>query len=141
MLNSLRVILLIYLFISIGCSTKSNQIVVDAVSDAQTQVQLARKAGAEETTNKDLLEAQHLLNRAGELMSSGKNREAYRFAMRAYLKAAVSEAIVTADVAENDALEAEKELAAQLDIVEKKRRELERIEAKLEDLKTQFDQN
>ena len=141
MLNSLRVILLIYLFISIGCSTKSNQIVVDAVSDAQTQVQLARKAGAEETTNKDLLEAQQLLNRAGELMSSGKNREAYRFAMRAYLKAAVSEAIVTADVAENDALEAEKELAAQLDIVEKKRRELERIEAKLEELKTQFDQN
>ena len=141
MLNSLRVILLIYLFISIGCSTKSNQIVVDAVSDAQTQVQLARKAGAEETTNKDLLEAQHLLNRAGELMSSGKNREAYRVAMRAYLKAAVSEAIVTADVAENDALEAEKELAAQLDIVEKKRRELERIEAKLEELKTQFDQN
>jgi len=141
MLNSLRVILLIYLFISIGCSTKSNQIVVDAVSDAQTQVQLARKAGAEETTNKDLLEAQHLLNRAGELMSSGKNREAYRVAMRAYLKAAVSEAIVTADVAENDALEAEKELAAQLDIVETKRRELERIEAELEELKTQFDQN
>ena len=141
MLNSLRVILLIYLFISIGCSTKSNQIVVDAVSDAQTQVQLARKAGAEETTNKDLLEAQQLLNRAGELMSSGKNREAYRFAMRAYLKAAVSEAIVTADVAENDALEAEKELAAQLDIVETKRRELERIEAELEELKTQFDQN
>ena len=114
---------------------------VDAVSDAQTQVQLARKAGAAETTNKDLLEAQQLLNHAGELMSSGKNREAYRFAMRAYLKAAVSEAIVTADVAENDALEAEKELAAQLDIVEKKRRELERIEAKLEELKTQFDQN
>ena len=141
MLNSLRVILLIYLFISIGCSTKSNQIVVDAVSDAQTQVQLARKAGAEETTNKDLLEAQQLLNRAGELMSSGKNRDAYRFAMRAHLKAAVSEAIVTADVAENDALEAEKELAAQLDIVEKKRRELERIEAELEELKTQFDQN
>lgn len=141
MLNSLRVILLIYLFISIGCSTKSNQIVVDAVSDAQTQVQLARKAGAEETTNKDLLEAQQLLNRAGELMSSGKNREAYRVAMRAYLKAAVSEAIVTADVAENDALEAEKELAAQLDIVETKRRELERIEAELEELKTQFDQN
>ena len=141
MLNSLRVILLIYLFISIGCSTKSNQIVVDAVSDAQTQVQLARKAGAEETTNKDLLEAQQLLNRAGELISSGKNREAYRVAMRAYLKAAVSEAIVTADVAENDALEAEKELAAQLDIVETKRRELERIEAELEELKTQFDQN
>ena len=141
MLNSLRVILLIYFFISIGCSKKSSQIVVDAVSDAQTQVQLARKAGAAETTNKDLLEAQQLLNRAGELMSSGKNREAYRFAMRAYLKAAVSEAIVTADVAENDALEAEKELAAQLDIVEKKRRELERIEAKLEELKTQFDQN
>lgn len=141
MLNSLRVILLTYLFISIGCSTKSNQIVVDAVSDAQTQVQLARKAGAEETTNKDLLEAQQLLNRAGELMSSGKNREAYRVAMRAYLKAAVSEAIVTADVAENDALEAEKELAAQLDIVETKRRELERIEAELEELKTQFDQN
>ncbi|MBB16373.1 hypothetical protein CMK22_13955 [Candidatus Poribacteria bacterium] len=141
MLNSLRVILLIYFFISIGCSKKSSQIVVDAVSDAQTQVQLARKAGAAETTNKDLLEAQQLLNRAGELMSSGKNREAYRFAMRAYLKAAVSEAIVTADVAENDALEAEKELAAQLDIAEKKRRELERIEAKLEELKTQFDQN
>ena len=141
MLNSLRVILLIYFFISIGCSKKSSQIVVDAVSDAQTQVQLARKAGAAETTNKDLLEAQQLLNRAGELMSSGKNREAYRFAMRAYLKAAVSEEIVTADVAENDALEAEKELAAQLDIVEKKRRELERIEAKLEELKTQFDQN
>ena len=141
MLNSLRVILLIYFFISIGCSKKSSQIVVDAVSDAQTQVQLARKAGAAETTNKDLLEAQQLLNRAGELMSSGKNREAYRFAMRAYLKAAVSEAIVTADVAENDALESEKELAAQLDIVEKKRRELERIEAKLEELKTQFDQN
>ena len=141
MLNSLRVILLIYLFISIGCSTKSNQIVVDAVSDAQTQVQLARKAGAGETTHKDLLEAQQLLNRAGELMSSGKNREAYRVAMRAYLKAAVSEAIVTADVAENDALEAEKELAAQLDIVETKRRELERIEAELEELKTQFDQN
>ena len=141
MLNSLRVILLIYFFISLGCSKKSSQIVVDAVSDAQTQVQLARKAGAAETTNKDLLEAQQLLNRAGELMSSGKNREAYRFAMRAYLKAAVSEAIVTADVAENDALEAEKELAAQLDIVEKKRRELERIEAKLEELKTQFDQN
>ena len=141
MLNSLRVILLIYFFISIGCSKKSSQIVVDAVSDAQTQVQLARKAGAAETTNKDLLEAQQLLNRAGELMSSGKNREAYRFAMRAYLKAAVSEAIVTADVAENDALEAEKEQAAQLDIVEKKRRELERIEAKLEELKTQFEQN
>ena len=141
MLNSLRVILLIYFFISIGCSKKSSQIVVDAVSDAQTQVQLARKAGAAETTNKDLLEAQQLLNRAGELMSSSKNREAYRFAMRAYLKAAVSEAIVTADVAENDALESEKELAAQLDIVEKKRRELERIEAKLEELKTQFDQN
>ena len=141
MLNSLRVILLIYFFISIGCSKKSSQIVVDAVSDAQTQVQLARKAGAAETTNKDLLEAQQLLNRAGELMSSGKNREAYRVAMRAYLKATVSEAIVTADVAENDALEAEKELAAQLDIVETKRRELERIEAELEELKTQFDQN
>ena len=141
MLNSLRVILLIYFFISIGCSKKTSQIVVDAVSDAQTQVQLARKAGAAETTNKDLLEAQQLLNRAGALMSSGKNREAYRFAMRAYLKAAVSEAIVTADVAENAALDAEKELAAQLDIVGKKRRELERIEAKLEELKTQFDQN
>jgi len=141
MVKKLEVILLIHLFISIGCSTKSNQIVVDAVSDAQTQIQLARKVGAEETTSKDLLEARQLLDRAGELMSSGKNREAYRFAMRAYLKAAVSEAIITAGMAENDAIEAAKELAAQLDIVETKRRELERIEAQLEELKTQFDQN
>ena len=114
---------------------------VDAVSDAQTQVQLARRAGAKETTSKDLLEAQQLLDRAGELMSSGKNREAYGFAMRAYLKAAVSEAIITADMAENDAIEAEKELAAQLDTSETTRRELEKMEAQLEELKTQFDRN
>ena len=63
--------LFIHFLILIGCSTKSNQIVVDAVSDAQTQIQLARRAGAKETTSRDLLEAQQLLDRAGELMSSG----------------------------------------------------------------------
>ena len=141
MVKKIGVILFIHFLILIGCSTKSNQIVVDAVSDAQTQIQLARRAGAKETTSEDLLEAQQLLDRAGELMSSGKNREAYRFAMRAYLKAAVSEAIITADMAENDAIEAEKELAAQLDTSETTRRELEKMEAQLEELKTQFERN
>lgn len=141
MVKKLGVVLLIHLFILIGCSTKSSQIMVDAVSDAQTQIQLAKKAGAEETTSKELLEAQQLLDRAGELMASGKNREAYRFAMRAHLKATVSEAIITADRAEKEATEAKKELAAQLDITETTRRELERIEAKLEELKSQFGRN
>ena len=76
MVKKIGVILFIHFLILIGCSTKSNQIVVDAVSDAQTQIQLARRAGAKETTSKDLLEAQQLLYRAGELMPSGKNREA-----------------------------------------------------------------
>lgn len=141
MVKKLGVTLLIHLFILAGCSTKPNQIVVDAVSDAQTQIQLAKSAGAEETKSKELLEAQQLLDRAGELISSGKNHEAYRFAMRAYLKAAVSRAIIIADMTESDATEAEKELATRLDIAEKKRRELERIESQLEELKSQFDRD
>ena len=44
-------------------------------------------------------------------------------------------------MAENDAIEAEKELAAQLDTSETTRRELEKMEAQLEELKTQFDRN
>ena len=75
------------------------------------------------------------------IISSGKNHEAYRFAMRAYLKAAVSRAIIIADMTESDATEAEKELATRLDIAEKKRRELERIESQLEELKSQFDRD
>jgi len=117
-----------------GCG-KGNQLATEAVYEAQVRVNAAETAGAEAHAPKALENAAHMLARAEEKLSAGKEDDAYRLGQRAVLMASVAEALAVANQTEAQLDRANRELAEKRNMVEAIYQALEEAQRELERLK------
>ena len=119
----------------LGCGA-TTQRASEIIHDAQIQVESARTANAQNLAPQELAEAEQLLDRSEEVLSMGKETEAYRLGMRAHLKAKIAEAIALANRLEAEASSAEGALEMKLRNAETAHRELKQAERELKELQS-----
>ena len=126
---------LIVLLMGLGCGS-TNQLATEIIYDAKVQVEAAKAANAQNLASQELADAEQMLARSEDVLSMGKETEAYRLGMRAHLKAKIAEAISLANQLEAEANSAEDVLESRLRNAEAAHRELERSEQELEELQS-----
>ena len=124
---------LVIVLMSFGCGSK-NQLATDIIYDAKTQVEAAKAVNAQKLASQELMDAEQMLARSEEVLSMGKETEAYRLGMRAHLKAKLAEATALASQMEAEASSAEQGLELKLQSAAAAHRNLEQAEEALEDL-------
>ena len=120
--------------IGLGCGS-TNQLATEIIYDAKVQVEAARAANAQNLASQELMDAEQMLVRSEEVLSMGKETEAYRLGMRAQLKAKIAEAIAIANQLEAQASSSEDTLEMKLRASEAANRDLQEAEAALEQLR------
>lgn len=120
--------------INFGCGG-SNQLATGTIYDATIQVNVAKGADAGTLASQELADAEQMLAQAETALKKGEGNQAYRFGMRAYLKARVAEAIAIASRKEEQAATVTKELESKVGAVEVARRQFEETEDELEKLR------
>ena len=132
---------LIIALMSFGCSP-TNHLAAEIVYDSKVQVNAAKEVDAHNLAPQELADAEQMLSRSEETLGAGKEKEAYRLGMRAYLKAKIAGAIAIANQMEAEANNSEQELELKVQAVESARRDLEQAERELEQLQsTSVDRN
>jgi hypothetical protein len=126
---------LIVVLMNLGCGS-TNQLAAEIIYDANTQVEAAKEANAQNLAPQELADAEQMLARSEEVLNAGKGEEAYRLGMRAHLKAKIAEAVAIANQMEAEASSSESELVSQLQAAETAHRELEQAEQELEKLQS-----
>ena len=126
---------LIILLMGLGCGS-ANQLATEIIYDAKVQVEAAKAANAQNLASQELADAEQMLTRSEEVLSVGKETEAYRLGMRAHLKAKIAEAISLANQLEAEANSTEGVLESRLRNAEVAHRELERSEQELKELQS-----
>ena len=126
---------LIVVLMNLGCGS-TNQLAAEIIYDANTQVEAAREANAQNLAPQELADAEQMLARSEEVLNAGKGEDAYRLGMRAHLKAKIAEAVAIANQMEAEASSSESELVSKLQAAETAHRELEQAEQELEKLQS-----
>ena len=125
---------LIIVLMALGCGS-INQLATEIIYDAKVQVEAARTANAQNLASQELMEAERMLARSEEVLSMGKETEAYRLGMRAHLKAKIAEAIAVANQLEAEASSSEGALEMKLRATEATHRDLQEAEEALDQLR------
>ena len=126
---------LIVVLMNLGCGS-TNQLAAEIIYDANTQVEAAKEANAQNLAPQELADAEQMLARSEEVLNAGKGEDAYRLGMRAHLKAKIAEAVAIANQIEAEASSSESELLSKLQAAETAHRELEQAEQELEKLQS-----
>ena len=126
---------LIVVLMNLGCGS-TNQLAAEIIYDANTQVEAAKEANAQNLAPQELADAEQMLARSEEVLNAGKGEDAYRLGMRAHLKAKIAEAVAIANQMEAEASSSESELVSKLQAAETAHRELEQAEQELEKLQS-----
>jgi non-homologous end joining protein Ku len=126
---------LIVVLMNLGCGS-TNQLAAEIIYDANTQVEAAKEANAQNLAPQELADAEQMLARSEEVLNAGKGEDAYRLGMRAHLKAKIAEAVTIANQMEAEASSSESELLSKLQAAETAHRELEQAEQELEKLQS-----
>ena len=125
---------LIIILMGLGCGS-TNQLATEIIYDAKVQVEAARAANAQNLASQELMDAEQILARSEEVLSMGKETEAYRLGMRAQLKAKIAVAIAIANQLEAQASSSEGALEMKLRASEAANRDLQEAEEALEQLR------
>ena len=126
---------LIIVLIGLGCSSTS-QLATETIYDAKVQIEAAKAANAQNLAPQELADAEQMLARSEEVLSAGKETEAYRLGMRSQLKARIAEAVAVANQTEANASSAEGALELKLKAAEAAHRDLEQAEQELQELQS-----
>jgi non-homologous end joining protein Ku len=126
---------LIVVLMNLGCGS-TNQLAAEIIYDANTQVEAAKEANAQNLAPQELADAEQMLARSEEVLNAGKGEDAYRLGMRAHLKAKIAEAVAIANQMEAEASSSESKLVSKLQAAETAHRELEQAEQELEKLQS-----
>ena len=126
---------LIVVLMNLGCGS-TNQLAAEIIYDANTQVEAAKEANAQNLAPQELADAEQMLARSEEVLNAGKREDAYRLGMRAHLKAQIAEAVAIANQMEAESSSSESELLSKLQAAETAHRELEQAEQELEKLQS-----
>ena len=124
---------LIIVLMGLGCGS-TNRLATDTIYDAKVHIEAARAAKAQNLAPQELADAEQLLARSEEVLSVGKETEAYRLGMRAQLKARIAAAVALANQMEANASSAEEALDLKLRDAEAAHKDLEQAEQELEEL-------
>ena len=127
--------ILIFVLIGLGCGSTS-QLATETIYDAKVRIEAAKAANAQNLAPQELADAEQLLLRSEEVLSVGKETEAYRLGLRAQLKARIAVAVATANQMEANASSAEGTLELKLKDTETAHRALEKAEQELEELQS-----
>ena len=125
---------LIIVLMGPGCGS-TNRLATEIIYDAKVQVEAARAANAQNLASQELMEAEQMLVRSEEVLSMGKETEAYRLGMRAHLKAKIAEATAVANQLEVEASSSEGVLERKLRAAEAAHRNLQEAEEALDQLR------
>jgi hypothetical protein len=126
---------LIVTLTGLGCAS-TTQLASEMIYDANVQVEAAKAANAQNLAPQELADAEQMLARSEEVLSMGKETEAYRLGMRAHLKAKIAEALALANQLEAEAGGAEDALELKLRNAEIAHRDLKQAEQELEELQS-----
>ena len=120
--------------IGLGCSS-INQLASETIYDAKVRIEVAKAANAQAFAPQELADAEQMLARSEEVLSAGKETEAYRLGMRAQLKARMAEALALAHQLESEASGSEGALESKLSDTEAAHRDLKQAKQELEELR------
>ena len=126
---------LIIVLMGLGCGS-TNQLATEIIYDAKVQVEAAKAVNAQNLASQELTDAERMLARSEEVLSMGKETEAYRLGMRAHLKAKIAEAMAIASQMEAEASSSESALELKLRDAEAAHRKLKQAEQELEELQS-----
>lgn len=127
--------ILIFVLIGLGCGSTS-QLATETIYDAKVRIEAAKAANAQNLAPQELADAEQLLARSEEVLSVGKETEAYRLGLRAQLKARIAVAVALANQIEANASSAEGTLELKLRAAEAAHKDLEQAEQELEELQS-----
>ena len=130
-----RAVSLIIVLIGLGCSSTS-QLATETIYDAKVHIEAAKAANAQNLAPQELADAEQMLARSEEVLSAGRETEAYRLGMRAQLKARIAEAVAAANQMEAKASGAEGALELKLKAAEAAHGDLEQAEQELKELQS-----
>jgi hypothetical protein len=126
---------LIIVLFGLGCGSTS-QLVTETIYDASMQIEAARAANAQDLAPQELADAEQMLARSEEVLSAGKETEAYRLGMRSQLNARIAKALAVASHLEAKASDAEEALELKLQAAEAAYEDLEQAEQELKELQS-----
>ena len=126
-------LLAVIIFCLAGCGVKNQSFDV-LFNKANSEIEIAQKAGADQLASTELEESKSLLEGA---KSSPKSKQKEMFVKRAYAKARLSEAIAKQIKAENEANQLEAELKTIEEDANKIRLERQTVENELNQLLNQ----
>ena len=126
---------LIIFLLGLGCSS-THQLATETIYAAKVQIEAAKTADAQNLAPQELAEAEQMLGRSEEMLSVGKETEAYRLGMRAQLKARIALALAVANQLEAKASSTEEALELKLKAAAAAHRGLEQAEQELEELQS-----
>lgn len=119
----------------LGCGATTER-ATQIIYDAKVRIRAAKEADAQNLAPQELAEAEQMVVRSEEMLSTGKETEAYRLGMRAQLTARIAEALAVASQLEAKANGSEVTLESQLDAAEAANRDLQQAEWELQELQS-----
>lgn len=119
----------------LGCGATTER-ATQIIYDAKVRIGAAKQADAQNLAPRELAEAEQMVVRSEEMLSAGKETEAYRMGMRAQLTARIAEALALANQLEAKANSSEATLESQLDAAEAANRDLQQAEWELQELQS-----
>lgn len=119
----------------LGCGATTER-ATQIIYDAKVRIGAAKQADAQNLAPRELAEAEQMVVRSEEMLSAGKETEAYRMGMRAQLTARIAEALALANQLEAKANGSEATLESQLDAAEAANRDLQQAEWELQELQS-----
>ena len=119
----------------LGCGATTER-ATQIIYDAKVRIGAAKQADAQNLAPRELAEAEQMVVRSEEMLSTGKETEAYRMGMRAQLTARIAEALALANQLEAKANSSEATLESQLDAAEAANRDLQQAEWELQELQS-----
>lgn len=119
----------------LGCGATAER-ATEIIYDAKIRIRAAKEAGAQNLAPQELSEAEQMVIRSEEMLSAGKETEAYRLGRRAQLTARIAEALAVANQLEAKANGSDATLESQLDAAEAANRDLQQAESELQELQS-----
>ena len=119
----------------LGCGATAER-ATEIIYDAKIRIRAAKEADAQNLAPQELAEAEQMVVRSEEMLSAGKETEAYRLGRRAQLTARIAEALAVANQLEAKANGSEATLESQLDAAEAANRDLQQAEWELQELQS-----
>ncbi len=131
----MKVSSLVVVLAVLGCGATTER-ATESIYDAKIRIKAAKEADAQNLAPQELAEAEQMVVRSEEMLSTGKGTEAYRLGMRAQLTARIAEALAVANQLEAKANGSEATLESQLDAAEAANRDLQQAEWELQELQS-----